>query len=134
MTFVLDASVSIAGVLPDESSQRAAVALSRLTATATVAVVPSLWIYEAASALRSAESRGRITEADSVLALRSLSALPLTSAEPDIRPVAETARAFGLSVYDASYLALSMSRGLPLATLDTRLAAAAVSAGVALLG
>ena len=131
MTFVLDASVAIAGVIPDESSQRAEAVLSRLTATH--AVVPSLWIYEVASALRSAESRGRITEADSVLALRGLSALPLTTAEPDIRHVAETARAFGLSVYDASYLALSMSRGLPLATLDTRLAAAAVSAGVALL-
>ena len=132
MTFVLDASAAIAGVLPDESSQRAEAVLSRLTATR--AVVPSLWIYEVASALRSAEFRERLSEADSVLALRSLAALPLTTAEPDMRHVVETARAFGLSVYDASYLALSMSRGLPLATIDARLAAAGVSAGVALLG
>lgn len=132
MTFVLDASAAIAGVLPDESSQRAEAVLSRLTATR--AVVPSLWIYEVASALRSAEFRERLSEADSALALRSLAALPLTTAEPDMRHVVETARAFGLSVYDASYLALSMSRGIPLATFDARLAAAAVSAGVALLG
>lgn len=67
MTFVLDASVAIAGVLPNESSQRAEGVLSRLTATH--AVVPSLWIYEVASALRSAEFRERLSEADSVLAL-----------------------------------------------------------------
>ena len=85
MTFVLDASVAIAGEKPDESSQRAEAVLSRLTATH--AVVPSLWIYEVASALRSAESRGRITEADSVLALRSLSALPLTTGFGGAQPL-----------------------------------------------
>lgn len=132
MSFVLDASVAIAGVLPDENSQRAEAVLSRLTTTH--GIVPSLWIYEVASALRSAHSRGRLTESDSVLALRSLAALPLTTAEPDVRHVVETARAFELSVYDSSYLALSLSRGLPLATFDRRLAAAAVRAGVALLG
>lgn len=51
-----------------------------------------------------------------------------------MRHVVETARAFGLSVYDAGYLALSMSRGIPLATFDARLVAAALGAGVALLG
>jgi len=35
-----------------------------------------------------------------------------------------------LSVYDAAYLALARSRGLPLATLDTELASAATAEGV----
>jgi predicted nucleic acid-binding protein len=39
-----------------------------------------------------------------------------------------------LSAYDASYLELAMRRGLPLATADRALAAAASHAGVALLG
>ena len=45
----------------------------------------------------------------------------------------EIAQMTGLTVFDGSYLALSMSRGLPLATFDGRLAAAAVKAGVQML-
>jgi predicted nucleic acid-binding protein len=42
----------------------------------------------------------------------------------------ETARAHDLSAYDAVYLDLAAFRGLPLATLDDRLAAACRAAGV----
>jgi hypothetical protein len=41
------------------------------------------------------------------------------------------ARAHNLSVYDASYLELAVRRGLPLATLDDKLKAAARAVGVA---
>ena len=40
---------------------------------------------------------------------------------------------FGLSAYDASYLELALSRGLPLATQDARLARAAEHSGVTIL-
>jgi predicted nucleic acid-binding protein len=106
VTFVLDASVAIACALSDESSERAAAVLSRLTAT----------------------------EADAAVALRSLVGLPITSMEPEPASLLSIAQSTGLSVYDSSYLALSLSRGLPLATFDDRLAAAAVKAGVAILG
>jgi predicted nucleic acid-binding protein len=43
------------------------------------------------------------------------------------------AEQYGLTSYDASYLELSLRMGLPLATLDTQLHAAARKAGVALL-
>jgi predicted nucleic acid-binding protein len=39
---------------------------------------------------------------------------------------------FNLSAYDASYLELAMREGLPLATLDARLMAAARKAHVAI--
>lgn len=39
-----------------------------------------------------------------------------------------------LTVYDAAYLELALRRGLPLATLDTDLRAAAAAEGVVLLG
>ena len=42
------------------------------------------------------------------------------------------ARETGLTVYDASYLELAARFGVPLATLDRRLAAAAAHVGVAL--
>lgn len=40
----------------------------------------------------------------------------------------------GLTVYDATYLELAIRTGLPLATRDKRLRAAAGDRGVALLG
>jgi predicted nucleic acid-binding protein len=43
------------------------------------------------------------------------------------------ARSFQLTAYDAVYLDLARREGLPLATLDKGLRAAAVKAGVALL-
>ncbi|HIJ55388.1 MAG TPA: type II toxin-antitoxin system VapC family toxin [Deltaproteobacteria bacterium] len=43
------------------------------------------------------------------------------------------ARANNLSSYDASYLDLSMRRGIPIATLDTRLIAAAKKTDVPIL-
>lgn len=131
MTFVLDASVVVACVIPDETSKRAAAVLARLTKTH--AIVPSLWSYEVASALHNAARRGRVTEADAAIALRSLVGLPLTHMEPEPARLMEIAQSTGLTVYDSSYLALSISRGLPLATFDDRLAAAAVKAGVQML-
>jgi predicted nucleic acid-binding protein len=40
------------------------------------------------------------------------------------------AQAHRLSVYDAAYLELALRRGLPLATLDEKLKAAALAVGV----
>jgi predicted nucleic acid-binding protein len=40
------------------------------------------------------------------------------------------ARSHRLSVYDAAYLEIALRHGLPLATLDGKLAAAAAAAGV----
>jgi predicted nucleic acid-binding protein len=48
-------------------------------------------------------------------------------------PVLDLARAQGLSVYDAAYLHLAMREGLPLATLDDDLRAAASRVGVSLI-
>jgi predicted nucleic acid-binding protein len=42
------------------------------------------------------------------------------------------ARAQSLSTYDASYLELALRKGLPLATLDNKLKAAAAAVGVPL--
>ena len=42
------------------------------------------------------------------------------------------ARAHSLSTYDTAYLELALRRGLPLASLDDQLKAAAIAAGVGL--
>lgn len=43
------------------------------------------------------------------------------------------ARQSGLSVYDAAYYELALRRNLPLATLDSRMRAAAQKAGIEIL-
>ncbi|GDX94751.1 hypothetical protein LBMAG47_04150 [Planctomycetia bacterium] len=66
--------------------------------------------------------------------LRLLAALPIalddeTASRAWLQSL-HLARSHRLSVYDATYLELALRHGLPLATLDARLAAAATAAGV----
>jgi predicted nucleic acid-binding protein len=132
--FVVDASVVVAWCLEDESSPAADAAVVRLMAEGGIA--PAHWPIEIASALHSAERRGRL-DAVSIGRLRPrLTGLPI-----EILPikfstalsVIETARRLDLSVYDACYLDLADIRGIGLATVDTRLAQACRLAGIPLI-
>jgi predicted nucleic acid-binding protein len=133
--FVLDCSVTMAWVFDDEDEPLAAKVRDRLADT--IAIVPSVWPLETSNALLTAERRGRLTEAESVRFLTVLRSLPINvEAGPSLRLVDELlslARRLGLTVYDASYLELAMRRGVPLATLDARLSAAAAVVGVGLV-
>ena len=123
---VIDASVAIALVLPDEQSP------SVLTGERLIgSVAPTLWPYEVLSALRSAERSGRIAPGDVHLAASALARLPIEFVHPEVQEVVSVSRTCEVSVYDASYLALAVRYGLPLATLDLRLSAAAQTLGIA---
>ena len=134
--FVIDASVTLAWCFEDETSAAADAVLDRLEREPALA--PAHWPLEVANALRTAERRGRL-EASALPRLRALlAALPV-----EVAPVAlttavfsvlETARTYELSAYDAAYLDLAATRGLPLATADDRLRAACVLAGVEVVG
>ena len=134
--FVLDASVALAWCLEDETSLSADRALDRLMVDE--AVVPSIWPLEVANGLRSAERRGRITIADSARVRQLLLSLPIHIEPVDLgtalTEVADIARTFDLSAYDAAYLALAARCGLPMATADDRLTHACTRAGVELVG
>lgn len=98
---------------------------------------PQLWPIEALNGLLMAERRKRI---DSVLRRRLtgfLQALPIEidteTAGLTWTEIAELAERHRLTSYDATYLELALRLGLPLATTDKALAAAAASAGVSLL-
>ena len=133
--FVLDCSVAVAWFLRDEASDRAEGVLLRLREE--TALAPQLWPYELANALWSAQRRGRIEEAGARLALETAGQLPIAIRFRDASEIFSglppLARRFGLSVYDAAYLDLALGTGLPLATLDDRLARAAGECGVGVL-
>jgi predicted nucleic acid-binding protein len=132
--FVLDCSVTMAWIFDDEDDPRAAAVRDRLDAD--VALVPSIWPLEVGNALLVAERRERVSRAEALRFLEVLRQLPIdVDAMPSLVAVEgafQIAHETGLSLYDAAYLDLAATRGLPLATLDRRLAAAAARVGVAL--
>jgi predicted nucleic acid-binding protein len=125
MPIVLDASVVAAWALPDETTQPAATILERVSGEGATA--PPIWWYEVRNMLLMAERRNRILADQSDMFFRRLSGLPIRIADRGTSgDVLRLARTHNLTVYDAAYLELSLREGLALATLDRRLAGAAV--------
>ncbi len=133
MAFVLDASVTLARLVPDEMLSPSSMKAIEQEAI----VVPALWPFEVANALEVMRRRGRLDEpalADALSLLDSLAPeIELVSAVRCWGSVSGLARQYRLSVYDAAYLELAKRRRLPLATLDDALRKAARRARVKLV-
>ena len=133
--FVLDASVTFAWCFVDEASAAADRLLDRVQREG--AYVPALWPVEVANVLLVSERRGRIDPTSSMRFIDLLARLPISiDDETTGRALGDTldlARERKLTVYDAAYLELARRRGLPLATRDTALRAAARATRVPLL-
>lgn len=130
--FVVDASISAAWLLPDESTPQTEAALQ---ATATHDVwVPGLWLLEMSNLLLNAQRRKRITvDKRRELAAAAAALRIRVDREPvGITTVDELGARHGLTAYDAAYLELALRRGLPLATQDEALIAAMAVAQVPL--
>jgi predicted nucleic acid-binding protein len=135
MDFVLDASVTLAWLLPDETSKMADELIGRLDKA--TAFVPAVWPLEIGNVLIIATRRGRMAQQEAHRLLDTLQILPVEvdQAPPGrmIERVIDMANEHGLTAYDAAYLELAERHDLPLATLDKRLAAAAKAQHVRLL-
>ena len=131
-SFVIDNSVVMSWCFKDEISQYADGVLDLLQES--TAFVPSIWPLEVVNVLIVAERKKRLRQADSVRFITLLSQLPIIveyeRTGTIMNDLLVLARANNLSSYDASYLDLSMRRGLPIATMDTRLIKAAKKSNV----
>ena len=127
----MDASIALANVMPDEQSPYAERVFDFLESQPALA--PTLWLYEVASALRIGQIRNRLDQefADAVVA--QVKELNIEFEHPDGLQLLRLSRQTGLSVYDASYLALCLQHQLPLASLDRRLLQAARDLGIEVL-
>ena len=131
-SFVLDNSVVLAWCLEDEAQPLADRAMRRVTEEGAVA--PGIWWYELRNALISNERRGRLTAAQTGIALTAIARMQIAMDwDHDERMTLDLARRNRLSAYDAAYLEVAMRRGLPLASLDRRLREAARANGIELL-
>jgi predicted nucleic acid-binding protein len=130
--FVLDASVTLAWYFEGESNTYADAVADQFPAVQ--AIVPAIWPLEVANAVVIGERRKRGTILTATQWATYLSALPIAVDESLLRrtfnDILAIARDQTLSVYDASYLELAIRSGLPLASLDTKLRAAAKALGV----
>ncbi len=135
MSFVVDNSIAIAWCFEQEHTPAVLTILDRLRTEKAVA--PQLWPLEAANVLLIAERRGRIAAPERQRLIGFLRALPIDIDDQTASQVwtatAQLAEQHRLSAYDATYLELALRLGLPLATTDRALIAAAGAAGVPLL-
>jgi len=132
--FVLDASVALAWVL-DSPIAAYALEVRHALASGKRGLVPALWHLEIANALASAERRRDLVGADVDDALATIEATAARAVDTEMSFISAgealaNARSFQLTAYDAVYLELARREGLPLATLDKGLRAAAVKAGI----
>jgi len=136
VSLVLDSSVALTWIYADEGDEQTESVLQRVTQSE--AWVPAIWRLEVANSLQQGLKRGRIDQDDRDLGLADLSRLRIrVDADTDTHAWSTTlglSTRFTLTVYDAAYLELALRRGVPLATLDRDLRAAATAAGVPLLG
>ncbi|MDE0680232.1 MAG: type II toxin-antitoxin system VapC family toxin [Gammaproteobacteria bacterium] len=129
MTFVPDASIAAAWVLPDEDAPLADSALDRLGAE--TAKVPNVFWHELRNLLLTAQRRGRIDQRHADASIARLRLLPIMCpGETDDLQVMSLARSHQLTAYDASYLALAIREGCALVSLDRRLTGSAAAEGV----
>jgi predicted nucleic acid-binding protein len=111
-------------------------AVEDLTDAATI-VVPAHWFAEVSNKLIVGERRRRASVGETVAFIQRLNNLVIVT--DDIAPerhwtdILPLARAHGLTVYDTLYLELAERRGLPLASLDDELNAAAKRVGIELV-
>ena len=121
---IIDSSVVLKWYLADEEySQKALELLDRFVAGQLSLLAPSLLEYEVANALIIAKRRGRVDWKDIFTALEGF-----VNLEINLKPlsafyskVLNYCKAYNVSAYDASYLALAEDEGTPLVTADKKL-------------
>jgi predicted nucleic acid-binding protein len=132
---VLDASLALRWFLEDEVDRKYSLGVLA-SLSAKRALVPLLWFYEVGNGLLMAYRRKRITLDQIEGFLTRLKALPIEAAQQapaEILELPALAESYGLTNYDAACLALADRLSLPLATTDSDLRKAALSAGVSLV-
>ena len=136
MSLILDSSVALAWIYSAETTEAISAVFTRIVENG--AWVPALWRLEVANVLEMGVRKGRSDAGFREAAFADLALLPITVDQETDRqawgPTAKLAARHRLTLYDAAYLELARRRGLPLATLDSELRAAAAAEDVVLLG
>ncbi len=130
---VIDASISLAWSLDDETDSRADEALAIVERSG--ALVPTLWTYEIANSLTHFVRRSRLDAARARTILSAFRQLNIVAVPPEATDWYQETNALamkhGLTMYDAAYLHLAIAARVRMATADRKLGAAATAEGIA---
>jgi predicted nucleic acid-binding protein len=134
--FVVDASVVLTWCFPDENAALAQ-RVARMFKEGDSAIAPSFWPHEVLNALLVGEKRKRISGDLIRTFLTDLATLPIVlqelQADAVFDRIQSLSREHGLTTYDAAYLDLAQTNGLPVATLNEALIRACAKTGVDLI-
>lgn len=115
---VIDASVALAFLLPDEREIKIDALFKALAEGEVEIFIPALFYFEIANGLRSAVVRKRISSKLAGKLLKNLVKLKLGEKKTDWIETFQIALKENISFYDASYLALARKEKIPLLSLD----------------
>jgi len=117
-TLVIDASVAIKWVVPEEGSEAATAIKARARL-----IAPELLLPECANILWKKVQRGELSRDEAVLAARLLlvANIELLSTRPLIEPATRIAVELQHPAYDCTYLALAQAQNCRFVTADERL-------------
>lgn len=118
---VVDASVVLALLIPDENSKTWKNLWTDVVKNKTQVLAPSLLWYEVGNGLRSAVLRKRISKQEAFKLWNKFLLLPIKIFSPNLKKTLETSVKEKLSFYDASYVCLSRVKKLNLISLDKKL-------------
>jgi predicted nucleic acid-binding protein len=130
LRYVVDASLGIKQFIPDPLSSKVVDLFARLSYPETEIYVPDLFYIESANILWKYVRAGRYAVALAQGNLSSLRALPLrvVSTAELMEEAVNIGLNYGITAYDACYVALSQQVSAPLLTLDERLVRAVAAA------
>lgn len=135
-TLVLDASVFLSWLFPDEENEWSKHLVRDLGEEDRV-VVPAHWLVEIANALLVGSRRKRIKTEQIAAFLGQLAIIPVEIESAlsleDAERVAALGAKHSLSAYDAAYLDLALRKNVALGTLDGALRNASMTEKVRLL-
>ena len=131
--WVIDSSIGISWVHPDQATEETAALRAQLTA-GPLFLVPNLWFFEMANSLLMLQRRKKISASERARSLDFLEGLHLQIDDESplvaFHAASELAEKYGLTVYDATYLEVAVRRDLALATRDEPLRQAAKKVGI----
>jgi predicted nucleic acid-binding protein len=135
--FILDASFALTWVVESERTAATLKHLDALSRQEAEAVVPALWPDEIANVMLTLERNGKLNSAQVLKWCETFLVLPIVVMGPSMAEsfgeVRSLAQAHSLSAYDARYVHLAIKEGLPVATRDRAIIAAAPKLGIKLV-
>ncbi len=118
---IVDASVVLSAFFPEEHQARSQALIREHLSGQSQLLGPTLLLYEVTNAILQAVRCKRISDEEAEALLATFAGLSIGLEPVDGHHTLRLARRFGLSAYDAAYLALAEARHEPLITGDLHL-------------